>query len=124
MDDAYQHEQHLIKVREEIERKKNLRKAQHRNKKAMLRKQFEPKEKQDEKLIEKVGIDSRTKVELKTMQENLPIGGNLYFELNRIAYDNDIDRRRRNIESIHDYTLNVSMLCFFIILLFTCRNLQ
>ena len=29
------------------------------------------------------------------MQEDLPIGGNLYFELNRIAYDNDLARRGR-----------------------------
>ena len=42
------------------------------------------------------------------MQENLPIGGNLYFELNRIAYDNNLDRRRKQIENIHDYSLHVS----------------
>lgn len=43
------------------------------------------------------------------MQENLPIGGNLYFELNRIAYDNNLDRRRKQIENIHDYSLHVSI---------------
>jgi hypothetical protein len=85
-----------------------LKKAQYKNKKTMDKKQFEPKELVDEKLIEKVGIDHKTKGELKTMQENLPIGGNLYFELNRIAYDNDMDKRRHKIETIHDYTLNKS----------------
>ena len=53
------------------------------------------------------------------MQENLPIGGNLYFELNRIAYDNNLDRRRKQIENIHDYSLHVSTLfshiCVFFI---------
>jgi hypothetical protein len=61
MDEAYQHEQHLIKVREAVERKKNVKKAQTRNKKAMLKKEFEPRERQDEKLIEKVGIANKTK---------------------------------------------------------------
>jgi len=84
----------------------------------MDKKQFEPKEVVDEKLIEKVGIDHKTKGELKTMQENLPIGGNLYFELNRIAYDNDMDKRRHKIETIHDYTLNVSQVYFYILIIY------
>jgi len=32
----------------------------------------------------------------------------MYFELNRIAYKNDIERRKRMIEERYDYGLNVS----------------
>ena len=72
------------------------------------------------KLVEKVGIDPKTRDQLKTLQEELPIGGNLYFELNRIAYKNDIERRKRKIEERYDYGLNVSCSCILI----SCSILQ
>ena len=93
-------------------RKINFKKAQKSNMKVMsmrLGLQKTDREKVDElKLVEKVGIDPKTKNQLKTLQEDHPIGGNLYFELNRIAYTNDIERRKRKIEERYDYGLNVS----------------
>ena len=75
----------------------------------------------DEALVAKVGIANKTKEQLKNLQENLPIGGNMYFELNRIAYKNDIERRKRKIEERYDYGLNVSI---HSPILFVFRNLQ
>ena len=49
-------------MREEVKRKMDLKKAQYRNKKQMLKKQYEPASRTDEKLIEKVGIPDKTKL--------------------------------------------------------------
>jgi hypothetical protein len=97
--DAYQQRVHLLKVREDMLRKINWKKTQQSNFKTLSKRQEQQKSDRakelDEKLVEKVGIDGKRKMQLKNLQEELPIGGNLYFELNRIAYKNDIERRKR-----------------------------
>ena len=95
-------------------RKVNFKKAQKSNLKKLTEtnklEKTDREKKVDEALLAKVGIASKTKEQLKNLQETLPIGGNMYFELNRIAYKNDIERRKRKIEERYDYGLNVS--CF------------
>ena len=38
------------------------------------------------------------------MQKTHELGGNMYFELNKISYRNDQKRRQDKVASIHDYT--------------------
>jgi len=43
----------------------------------------------DQKLVEKIGSSSQLVKKKKDLQENSPLGGNLYFELNNLAYNHD-----------------------------------
>ena len=112
LNEAYQQEQHLIKVKEGLKRKKDLKKAQDLNLKILSQKHKTLDRSQvnydDSNLVEKVGMTGKTKGQLKSLQQNLPIGGNLYFELNRLAYDNDQDRRMNTMDQRYQYILNVS----------------
>ena len=101
-------------MKEGLQRKNNLKKAQDLNLKILSKKHAQhghnPSQVNydDTKLVEKVGITGKTKGQLKSLQQNLPIGGNLYFELNRLAYDNDQDRRMNTMDQRYQYILNVS----------------
>lgn len=72
INEAYQQEQHLIKVREDIKRKKDLRKAQDQNLKILNMKHAKMDRSQvnydDSNLVEKVGITAKTKGQLKNIQ--------------------------------------------------------
>ncbi len=110
MDDAYNHARHLERVKEDLKRKRELKKTQTLNRKVMAQNKLQTQDDLDRKLLRKVGMAPRTQNELAGLQEQLPLGGNLYFELNRIAYQRDIERRRQRIQDQYEYTLNKSPL--------------
>jgi len=108
VNESYNKAKHLQKVKEDLQRKNEFRKAQSYNKKMLSVKKLESKDDQDYNLVKKVGLPDKTATELAYLQEQLPIGGNLYFELNRIAYQRDIERRRKQIQQAYEYTLHHS----------------
>lgn len=52
----------------------------------------------DQKLVEKIGSSSQLVKKKKDLQESSPLGGNLYFELNNLAYNHDQEKRRGEIK--------------------------
>ena len=66
MDESYQQQQHLIKLKAELSRKKEIKKIHNQNKKnAEKLKKMNRNKLEDDKLIEKVGIDPIKKGQLK-----------------------------------------------------------
>lgn len=48
--------------------------------------------------METIGSSSQLVKKKKDLQENSPLGGNLYFELNNLAYNHDQEKRRGGIK--------------------------
>ena len=62
----------------------------------------------DEKLLDKVTVTEETKEKMKALQQNLPLGGNLFFELNKIKYERDQKRRMKINDKRFEYITTVS----------------
>lgn len=61
----------------------------------------------EEKMLNKPNITPSTLEEKKKLQTNHALGGsNIYFELNRIYFENDQKRRQDQVKTIHDFTQN------------------
>ena len=52
----------------------------------------------DNKLVEKIGSSSQLVKKKKDLQESSPLGGNIYFELNNLAFNHDQEKRRDEIK--------------------------
>ena len=60
----------------------------------------------DERLVEKIGSTSQLVKKMKDVQKNSAIGGNLYFELNNMAYNHDQEKRRGKIKDKYNQCLS------------------
>ena len=107
MSDAYQEQKHLLKIKEDLMRKNDLKKAAMQNKKQMERLQSVEKDYRDKQLIEKIGIPGQIKSDVNKMQSYLPDGGagNAYFMANEIQFKNDQERRMKRNQKLFDSTL-------------------
>ena len=74
----------------------------HSNKATMSeRRQWDP-DFRDERLNEKIGLTKEQMEKKMQLQENSAMGGNLYFQLNNMAYHQDQERRSKIVKDKYD----------------------
>lgn len=74
----------------------------HSNKATMSERRTWDLDFQDERLNEKIGLTREQMEKKMQLQENSAMGGNLYFQLNNMAYHQDQERRRNIVKHKYD----------------------
>lgn len=103
--EAYNQQRHLMKIREELNRKNDVKKAQELNKRVMEKMKTSDPEFQDRKLVQKVGITQDTSQRVERLQANSPVGGNAYFIANEAQFKRDQQRRVDRMTAKHELTV-------------------
>lgn len=101
-----------FKKAQSVNQRLGREKLQKKSKFAALHGHGQPPIEGEDDLVEKLNLTPDKLHQLKSMQKVHELGGNLYFELNKISFHNDQKRRQEKVSNIHDYTSNSPLKSF------------